>query len=99
MKTAILILLQFLLFVAIFAAGMVVAIFDPLQLKWFVTHPTPATTRYFAPDGLLLTLLLYLLILAIEAARKVLRPAGLHTTIALVLALIAGFYFHFGFAG
>ena len=99
MKTAIVILLQFLLFVAVFAAGIVVGVFDPLQLKWFVSHPTPMTTRYFAPDGLILTLLLYFVILAIEAARKTIRRAGIHTTIALVLALLVGFYFHFGFAG
>ena len=99
MKTAFAILLQFLLFLAVFAAGIVVGVFDPLQLKWFVTHPTLTTTRYFAPDGLILTLLLYFVILAIQAARKTIRRASLHTTIALVLALVVGFYFHFGFAG
>ena len=99
MKTAIAILLQFFLFLAVFAAGIVIGVFDPLQLKWFITHPTLTTTRYFAPDGLILTLLLYLLILAIKAARKTIRRSGLHTTIALILALLVGFYFRFGFAG
>ena len=99
MKTAISILLQFLLFLAVFAAGIVIGVFDPLHLQWFVTHPTPASTRYFTPDGLLLTLLLYLLTLALEAVRRTLRRSGPRTTIALLLALLAGFSLKFGFAG
>ena len=99
MKAAVSILLQFLLFLAAFAVGIVIGVFDPLHLRWFVTHPTPATLRYFTPDGLILTLLLYLVILAIEATRKTLRRSALRTTVALILALLVGFYFRFGFAG
>jgi hypothetical protein len=99
MKKALSFLVQFLLFFAAFAAGIVIGVFDPLHLKWFITHPTPGVTRYFVPDGLILTLLLYILILIIEAARKTVRTSGVRTTIALALALIAGFILKFGFAG
>jgi hypothetical protein len=99
MKKALSLLVQFLLFFAAFAAGIVIGVFDPLHLKWFVTHPTLDTTRYFVPDGLILTLLLYILILVIEAARKTIRSACIPTTLALILALLVGFYFRFGFAG
>ena len=99
MKTTLAFIAQLLLFFAAFAAGIVIGVFDPLHLKWFVTHPTPGATRYFVPDGLILTVLLYLLILIIEAARKSLRTSGVRTTLALALALIAGFILKFGFAG
>jgi hypothetical protein len=97
MKKALSFLCQFFLFFATFAAGIVIGVFDPLQLKWFVTHPTPTTTRSFTPDGLILMLLLYLLILGIEAGRKMLRTSGPRTTLALALATIAGFILSFGF--
>jgi hypothetical protein len=99
MKKALSLIAQFLLFFATFFVGIVIGVFNPLHLHWFVTHPTPDRTRYFDPTGLILTLLLYLLILVIEAARKVVRTSGIRTTIALALALIAGFLLKFGFAG
>jgi hypothetical protein len=92
-------LLQFLLFFATFAVGIIIAVFDPLHLKWFVTHPTPASTRYFSPDGLLLTLFLYVIILLIQAARNTIRTSSPLTTLALALALVLGFFLRFGFAG
>jgi cytochrome c biogenesis factor len=99
MKKALSIFVQFFLFFATFAAGIIIGALNPHKLHWFVTHPTPASTRYFDPTGLILTLLLYILILIIEAARKTVRTSGVRTTIALALALIAGFVLKFGFAG
>jgi len=98
MKKALSFLAQFVLFLATFAAGMIVALFDPLRLRWFITHPTPTTTRYFTPDGLILMMLLYALILLIEAWRGKLRMSAPRTTIAFVLAMTLGFLLKFGFA-
>ncbi len=97
MKKALSFIAQFVLFLAAFAAGIIIGVFDPLHLRWFVTHPTPTSTRYFVPDGILLALLLYLLILLIHRSRKSLRTAGLRTSAALVLALLTGFLARFGF--
>ncbi len=88
---------QFLLFLAAFAGGILIGVFDPLHLKWFVTHPTPTSTRYFVPDGILLMLLLYLLILLIHTSRKAVRTSGLLTSVAFALAAICGLLAKFGF--
>ncbi len=98
MKKAIAFIAQFLLFFVAFAAGIVIGVFNPLHLRWFVTS-TPDHTRYFDPTGLLLTLALYVLILLIEAARKTIRTSGPWTTLALALALVLGFVLKFGFVG
>jgi len=104
MKTVLHILGQLVLlalFVAIFFAGSILGLFhlDPFAAPhWFVSHPTLTTTRYFVPSGLLLTTILYLIVLAIEAASKRLRTAGLWTTIVYALALIAGLVAKFGWA-
>jgi len=97
MKKALFFILQFILFFATFAAGIILGVFNPMHLKWFVTHPTPVTTHYFDPTGLLLMLLLYILILLIEAARKTLRSSGARTTAAFALALVLGLILKFGF--
>ncbi len=97
MKKALSFLAQFLLFLAAFAGGILIGVFDPLHLKWFVTHPTPTSTRYFVPDGILLMLFLYVLILLIHVARKSVRTSGLLTSVALVLAAVCGSLAKFGF--
>ena len=51
--------------------------------------------RQFTYDGLILMLVVYVFILAIEALRRRLRSGGL-TTIAFVLALIIGLWAKFG---
>ena len=101
MKTALFILGQFLLFaifVALFFCGSFLGLFhlDPLQLKWFVSHPGPFSVRYFIPTGLILMTLFYLIVLAIEAATKRLRTAGVWTSVAFVIALILGIAAKFG---
>jgi hypothetical protein len=97
MKKALLFLVQLILFAALFALTPVFALFDPLHLKpWFLSHPTPVSTRYFSPEGLLLMILLYLVILAVEAARKRIRTSGILTTIAFVLVLAFGIWSRWG---
>jgi hypothetical protein len=96
MKKALVVVLQFFLFMALFAVSPVLAVFDPMRLQWFVSHPTVTSTRWFSPEGLLLTLALYLLIVLVAALRKRLRGSAPLTTLALVLALLVGLYFKFG---
>jgi hypothetical protein len=96
MKKTFLVLLQFVVFVAVFLGGTVIAVFDPLRLRWFVSHPTVTSTRYFSPEGLILTLGLYVLILLVQLARRRLWSAAPWTTLALLLALGVGLYFKFG---
>lgn len=95
MRTALSIAAQTILFLLVFLLG---TFLDPFHLKWFVHHPSPLTTRFFVPDGLLLTLALYLLLLAFQAARKRLETSGRRTSIAFTLAVILGLLFRFGFA-
>jgi len=85
-------ILQFFLFLSLFFVGSVI-------LPAFGILPNKVVAigdhRQFTYDGLVLMLLVYLFILAIEAFRKRLRSGGL-TTIAFVLALILGFWAKFG---
>jgi hypothetical protein len=93
MKKALAVIAQFLLFFMVFLAG---SLLDPFKMKWFISHPTPTSTRFFVPDGLILMALLYLLILIVEAITKRLRTAGPLTSIAFALALLLGFLAKFG---
>ena len=95
MKKALSTIAQFILFYVVFFLG---SLLDPLHQKWFISHPSPTSTRYFVPDGLILMLGLYLLFLAVEAARKRLATSGRWTSIAFVLALALGLLSKFGFA-
>jgi hypothetical protein len=85
--------LQFLLFLALFFIGSVV-------LPPFGLLPNKVIAigdhRLFTYDGVVLMLLVYLLILAIEALRKRLRSGGAPTTVALILALALGLMMKFG---
>ena len=84
--------LQFLMFLALFFVGSVI-------LPAFGILPNEVVAigdhRQFTYDGLVLMLLVYLFILAIEALRRRLRSGGL-TTIAFVLALLIGLWAKFG---
>jgi hypothetical protein len=95
MKKALLTFGKFVLFLLVFLAG---SLLNPFHLRWMVTHPTPTSTRFFVPDGLLLMLGLYVLILVVEVVRKRLVSSGPWTTLALVLALVLGYLARFGFA-
>jgi hypothetical protein len=81
-KNVLLTLLQFVLFLLAFAAGNLL----PLANISFVTKWADGA-RGFQWDGILL----------IEAARKRLRTAASWTTLALVLAAVAGLAMKFGF--
>jgi hypothetical protein len=78
-----------------FAGAMV----DPLHLQWFVTHPTPGSTRAFTPDGLLLMLALYLVILGVLALSRRSGRAFLVATGSFLLALCLGIYSKIGWHG
>jgi hypothetical protein len=92
-KKVLLVVVQIVLFYVVFLVGSLV---DPFKMRWFLSHPSPTSTRYFVPDGLLLAIGLCLLILAIEAAAKRLRTAGMLTSIAFVVAVLFGFLSKFG---
>jgi hypothetical protein len=62
-----------------------------------VVGTTPDGTRIFIWDGVLLMILLFVVILLIEALRKRIRSAGPWTVLALVLAGIAGYAAKLGF--
>jgi len=96
MKKALLFLVQLIVFAGLFALTPVIALFDPLHLKWFLSHPTQVSTSYFSPEGLLLMILLYLVVLLVEAARKRIRTSGILTTIAFVLVLAFGIWSKWG---
>ncbi len=85
-------LLQFVLFFLVFGAG---SFFPPFHLE-HVLGTTPDGTRIFIWDGVLLMLLLFVVILLIEALRKRVRTAAPWTVLALVLAGIAGYAAKFG---
>ena len=88
----VLVILQFFLFIAVFAAGS----FLPgahLMPMWAVSV---SATRNFVLDGLVLTAGLFALILAIEALSGRLRTAGGLTTLAFVLAVVLGLAMKFG---
>jgi len=93
MKNVLWTILQFLLFLLLFAAGS----FVPVMHLQQVLSTTAEGTRIFYWDGIVLMTLLFLVILGIEAARKRLRTAAPWTALALALAAIAGLAMKFGF--
>ena len=96
MKNALFTFLQFLLFYAVFGAGIAAGIFPGLTMRWFVTQLSPSSSHYFVPYGLLLASAMYIVILLIEVARKRIRQAGPWTTLAFALAIALGFWSGFG---
>ncbi len=92
MKKALAVILQFLLFLVVFALG---SFLHPFNLHW-ATTAAPGTTRYFIPDGLLLALGVFLAILVGQALRKRLCDSPL-TILSFVLAVAAGYALKFGF--
>ena len=92
MKIALATVLQFLLFLFIFAVG---SVLHPFNLHW-ATTTSPQATRFFVPDGLLLALGLFLAILAVQALRKRLCDSP-WTILSFVLAISIGYAMKFGF--
>jgi len=93
MKNVFLALLQFVLFLVAFAAFS----FFPVMNLQYVVGPTRDGTRVFIWDGLLISALLYVVILGLEAARKRIAGAGMWTTAAFVLAAGLGLAIKLGF--
>jgi len=96
MKTALFVighLALFVVFIVVFFGG---SLLDPFHMKWFISHPTLTSSRYFVPDGLILMVLLYIVIVGVEAAAKKLRTAGLWTTVTFAIALVVGLLAKFG---
>lgn len=93
MKKSLLIIVQFFLFYVIFFIG---SLLDPFRMRWFVSHPALTSTRYFVPDGLLITCALFLIILTLEAVTRRLRSAGALTSIAFAAAILLGCLSKFG---
>ena len=85
-------LLQFVLFSAVYVAGVVMA-----TLHMIPSHvATWADGTKFEWDGVFLTLGLFAVILLIEALRKRLRGAAPWTTLALALAALVELMVKFG---
>jgi ABC-type microcin C transport system permease subunit YejB len=93
MKNVVFAFLQCVLFVIVLTGGS----FFPVFHLQSVVSVTSDGTRVFIWDGLLLTTLLFLLILLIEALRKRIRTAGLWTTAAFVLSVVASLVVKIGF--
>ena len=103
MKTFLFVLGQvilFCVFTSLFFVGSFLGLLhrDPFPMKWFLTHPTPMTIRYFVPTGLILMSGFYCLVFLMEAAARKVRTAGLWTTFVFLLALFVGVVERFGFA-
>jgi hypothetical protein len=84
--------LQFFLFLIVFAIG---SFLHPFNLHWGNTV-TAAGARYFVADGLLLTLGLFVVIIIAQAIRKRLCNTT-WTVIAFILAVAAAYAMKLGF--
>lgn len=93
MKHVLSVVFQFILYLVVFGVGSLLPAFGTLPMWSFSTSPG----RIFVYDGLVLTLLVYLAVLLIAAARKRLPVAIANASTALVLALVVGLLMKFGF--
>jgi hypothetical protein len=93
MKNAFFAILQFVLFLLVFAVG---SFLPPFHIQRILSV-TSEGTRIFIWDGVVLMALLFAAILLIEAMRKRIASAGLWTTAAFALALLAGLAAKLGF--
>ena len=92
MKIALAIILQFLIFLIVFAGG---SFMHPFNFHWAETV-AGGTTHFFIPDGLLLAVGILLAILLVQFLRK--RTCDSPWTIlAFVLAVGIGYAMKFGF--
>jgi ABC-type uncharacterized transport system permease subunit len=92
MKTALTIVLQFLLFFFLFAVGSF--LWHPFNLHWMTTA-SAHSTRFFIADGLLLALGVLLAILTVQALRKRLCDSP-WTILSFCLAVAIGYALKFG---
>ncbi len=94
-KKATLVVLQTFFFLLLMTAGAFLPVLPTFRSLYWQVQTAPG--RVFVLDGLVLTVAVYLLIVATEAARKRLRGAGSLTTLSLVLALVLGMALKIGF--
>lgn len=85
--------LQFVLFLLLFFVGSVI-----LPAFGLLPNMTVAVGdhRIFTYDGIVLALVVFLLLLGVEAARKTIRTSGGRTSAAFVLAIVLGLLMKFG---
>ena len=93
MKNVLSVLLKFVLFLIVFAAG---SFLPPFHIEHVLSVTTDGT-RIFIWDGILLMTLLFVVVLLIEALRKRVATSGPWTAAAFVLAGVAGYAAKFGF--
>jgi hypothetical protein len=94
MKKALAVILQFLLFLFLFAVG---SVLRPIHLQyWGAAATSVGTTRYFVPDGLMITVGVFVAILAVQALRKRTCDSP-WTIVSFVLAIAIGYALKFGF--
>jgi hypothetical protein len=86
-------ILQFLLFLIVFAVG---SFLHPFHMRWGLTVTSGNVTRFFVPDGLLLALGIFLAIVVLQAIRKRLCNTT-WTVIAFVAAVALGYAMKLGF--
>jgi len=91
MKNVVFAVLQFALFFALFASGNVLPLF---HISWITTFADGS--RGFQWVGLLLSLGVAILILAIETVRGRIQKAGPWTSAAFVLSTLLGLGLHLG---
>lgn len=94
MKRALSGILQFILFLLVFAVGSFLPGAHLLLPMWSVSA---GAGRIFVYDGLVLMIALYVLILLVAAARRRLPVAWPSSTAAFAVALILGLLMKFGF--
>lgn len=97
MKRVFAILGQFLLFLVVEAVGLV---YHPFNIRTTLSTSLPGepfAARSFVWDGLVLTLLVYVLVLVLALLRKRFGSSAPWCTLALALALASGYLLKFGF--
>jgi hypothetical protein len=94
MKRVLSVVLQFFLFLVVFAAG---SFLPGANLLLPMLSVSAGPGRIFVYDGLLLMFAIYLLILLIAVVRRRLTTTALSSTLALLLALALGLAMKFGF--
>ena len=94
MKKAIAAIGQFLLFLFVDAVGSLV--YHPFHVQTQLAG-TPLAPRIFIWDGVILMVLVYVLLLLLQAVRKRIRATALPISLALIFAALAGYLLKLGF--
>jgi hypothetical protein len=94
MKRVLSVLAQFLLLLFVYAAGSI--FYHPFHIQTALSGDAVAQ-RSFLWDGVILMICVYTLLLLIAALRKRLGFALPIATLALALALVAGYFLKLGF--